>query len=105
VKPIDDEAPPPGANVTTVTEASVALALPPPGAGVVTVTAALPPVAKSDAGTTAVRLLPDTSVVLSALPFNSTVETGWKPLPVMLRLSRGTIAATLGESEEIVGEG
>jgi hypothetical protein len=73
------------------------LDVPPPGAGVETVTDAVPPIAMSAAVIAACRLVPDTNVVVRALPFHSTVEDEIKFEPETVRVKSGPPAnAVLG---------
>jgi len=60
--------------------------VPPPGVGVNTVTVAVPAEASRAGDTVAVRLVAETYVVGSAVPFQSTTDTVWKLDPVTVRV-------------------
>lgn len=95
-----------GAGFTAVIVKVCAFDVPPPGAGLTTVTMGVPLVATSEAGTEAVSCEALTYVVVSAVPFQSTVEDATKSLPLTVRVNAVDPAATLdGEIEEIEGTG
>jgi len=71
-----------GAGFTRSTARFSALEVPPPGTGVVTSTPSLPAFANCAAGATAVNTVGFRNSVASALPPNSTVDWGVKPVPV-----------------------
>src|SRR5579871_1997163 len=82
------------------------LEAPPPGAGLTTVTAAVPGVAMSEAGTVAVNSVCETKVVVSGLPFQSTVELERKALPLTTRVKAGPpVPVLLGLMIESTGAG
>src|SRR5215469_12680500 len=66
---------------------NTAFEVPPPGLGLTTVTEAVPAVAMSEAGTLAVNCELLTKVVLSGLPFQSTVAPETKPVPLTVSLN------------------
>src|SRR5437762_9464052 len=80
--------------------------VPPPGAGVTTVTEAVPVAAMSAAGIAAVSCVALTKVVVRAAPFHCTVAPFTKPLPVSVSVKPAppTIALA-GDSEVSVGAG
>jgi hypothetical protein len=69
----------------------LALEVPPP-APVTTVRVACPGAARREAGTEAVRREADTKVVVRGFPFQSTVEKGWKEVPLTVRVKAGAPA-------------
>jgi hypothetical protein len=83
-----------------------ALEVPPPGAGVETVTEAVPPAAMSAAVICACSWVLDTKVVGRALPFQCTVESETKfvPLTVSVKLALPT-DAELGLNDATAGIG
>ena len=92
----------PGLLIVNVAE----LEVPPPGAGLTTVTDAVPPVATFAAGTTAVSLIEDTNVVTNDEPFHLTVELDTKLVPLMVRVNWALPAAVeVGLIDVMVGTG
>jgi hypothetical protein len=82
------------------------LDVPPPGVGFTTVTDAVPAVAMSLAGTEAVNFVALPYVVVSPVPFHSTVEVETKFVPVTVRVNAAPPAVALeGESALSVGTG
>jgi hypothetical protein len=80
--------------------------VPPPGAGFCTVMVAVPTALKSAAGICAVSEVPDTKVVATALPFQSTCDVETNSIPATVKVNAGLPAyAVAGESELIVGIG
>jgi hypothetical protein len=80
--------------------------VPPPGAGSETVTEAVPASAMSPAGTAAVKLVPLTTVVTSAAPFQLIVEPVTKLVPVAVSVKPAPPAtANVGPSDPSVGTG
>ncbi len=91
-----------GLLIVNVIEADV----PPPGAGFTTVTAAVPAVAKSASGTTAVRVVALTNVVVSGVPFQSTTDAATKLVPVIVSVDPAAPAvADVCDSDVRVGAG
>ena len=83
-----------------------ALEVPPPGAGVTTVTEAVPAVAMSVAGMAAVSCVALTKVVVRAFPFQFTVEFAVKLFPLTVRVNAAPPAiAAFGLIELVVGAG
>jgi len=83
-----------------------ALEVPPPGAGVETVTLAVPAVAMSAALMLAVKLLPETKVVVRELPFHWTVEEEMKFEPATVNVKAEPPAVLeLGLKEAAEGAG
>ena len=92
----------PGLLIVNVIE----LEVPPPGAGLTTVTDAVPAVATFAAGTTAVSLIEDTNVVTSGEPFQLTLDVETKLVPFTVRVNWALPAvAEVGLIELIVGTG
>ena len=82
------------------------LDVPPPGAGVETVTVTVPPVAMSAAVIAACKVVPETNVVVRAIPFHCTVEEDTKLEPVTVSVNAAPpAAAELGFKDAIVGAG
>lgn len=80
--------------------------VPPPGAGFVTVTDAVPAVAKSASGTTAVKDVALTNVVVSGVPFQFTTDVPTKFVPVIVSVDPAAPAVTdVCESDVRVGAG
>src|SRR6267143_5645078 len=78
--------------------------VPPPGAGVTTVTEAVPVAAMSAAGIAAVSWVAFTKVVVRAAPFHCTPEPLMNPVPFTVRVKSAPPKSVLdGDSEEIVG--
>ncbi len=77
-----------GAGLFTFSK-SAGLDVPPPGAGLVTKSERDAVAAKFAAGITAVRVVPLTYVVESAVEPRSTVDAGTKPLPLMVTVVSG----------------
>lgn len=96
-----------GAGLEVVIVNDAPLEVPPPGVGLTTVTVAVPVVVTSDAGTDAVSCDALTYVVVSAAPFQSTVEEATKSLPLTVRVNAAVAPSAMldGESEEIAGAG
>ena len=70
-----------------------------------TVTEALPAVAMREAGTVAVSCVAETNVVVSAVPFQFTVEIAAKFVPLTVNVNPGPPAvAQVGLSELMVGD-
>ena len=75
-----------------------------PAQGFATVIDAVPAVAIRDAGTAAVSWVEETNVVVSAVPFQFTVEVGTKFVPFTVNVNCGPPGVTqVGLSELIVG--
>jgi hypothetical protein len=80
--------------------------VPPPGVGLLTVTLPVPALAMSDAGTGAVSFVSLTKVVVSAVPFQSTVEEETKLVPLTVSVNAAPPAEALaGAIEETAGTG
>jgi hypothetical protein len=80
--------------------------VPPPGAGLTTVTDAVPAVATLAAGTVAVSCVEETNVVVRAEPFQSTVEVETKLVPFTVKVNEPLPAVVeVGLIEVIVGTG
>src|SRR5206468_2779116 len=80
--------------------------VPPPGAGVTTVTEAVPGAARSAAEMAAANWVLLTNVVVRAAPFQRTVEAGTKPLPVTVNVNAAPpTVALLGASVVSTGVG
>ncbi len=80
--------------------------VPPPGAGVTTVTEAVPVAARSAAGIAAVSCVALTKVVVRAAPFHWTVAPFTKPLPVSVSVKPAPPTIALdGDSVASVGAG
>src|SRR5437879_3080281 len=77
---------------------------PPPGLPLLTVTVALPAVATFAAGTAACNVVSLTNVVVSATPFQSTVEEGTKPWPRTL-IVKATLLGGALEGKIVVAAG
>ena len=76
-----------------------------PPHGVTTVTEAVPAVAMRAAGTVAVSCVAETNVVVSAVPFQFTVEIAAKFVPLTVNVNPGPPAvAQVGLSELMVGD-
>jgi hypothetical protein len=83
-----------------------ALDVPPPGPGFTTVTDAVPGVAIRAAVTVAVSCVDETNVVVSAVPFQFTVEVETKFVPVTVKVNCAPPAvAQVGLIELVVGTG
>ena len=77
-----------------------------PPHGVTTVIEAVPAVAMREAGTVAVSRVEETNVVVSAVPFQFTVEPEAKLVPLTVNVNcKPPAAAQVGLSELIVGPG
>ena len=88
--------------IVNVTEFEV----PPPGAGLTTVTDAVPAVATFAAGTLAVSWVDETNVVIRATPFQLTVEVETKLVPFTVKVNLALPAAVeVGLIELMVGTG
>jgi hypothetical protein len=75
-----------------------------PAQGFTTVTDAVPAVATLAAGTVAVSCVEETNVVLRSVPFQSTLETETKPVPVTVKVKPALPAAIqVGLIEAMVG--
>src|SRR5439155_13134505 len=93
-----------GAGLLTVKVC--AAEVPPPGAGVTTVTEAVPVAARSAAGIAAVSCVALTKVVVRAAPFHWTVAPFTKPLPVSVSVKPAPPTMALdGDSVVSVGAG
>jgi hypothetical protein len=93
-----------GAGLLIVNVAT--LEVPPPGGGFLTVTWAVPAVATFAAGTIAVTCVEETNVVVSAVPFQFTVEFAMKLVPFTVKVNCGDPARhELGLIDVIVGTG
>ena len=80
--------------------------VPPPGAGFTTVTAAAPAVVRFEAGIWAVKLDPLTTLVVSGVPFQSTVDEAMKFDPLTLIATAGLPAlADDGDIDVRLGAG
>jgi hypothetical protein len=80
--------------------------VPPPGLGFTTVTEAVPAVAMRAAVTVAVTCVEETNVVVSAVPFQFTVEVETKFVPFTVNVNCGPPAAAhVGLIEVVVGTG
>ena len=83
-----------------------ALDVPPPGPGFTTVTDAVPGLAIRAAVTVAVSCVDETNVVVSAVPFQFTVEVETKFVPVTVNVNCGPPAvAQVGLIAVVVGTG
>jgi hypothetical protein len=83
-----------------------AVDVPPPGVGFTTVTDAVPAVTTREDGTVAVSCVEETNVVVSAVPFQFTVEPETKFVPVAVKVKPALPAvAQAGLSELMVGTG
>jgi hypothetical protein len=93
-------------SVAEFTAKDCAADVPPPGGGFTTVTGKLPELATSLAGTAAVSFVPETKVVVNAVPFQSTAEllTKLEPFTVIVNAAPPAVAED-GERLEIVGTG
>ena len=88
--------------IVNVTELDV----PPPGAGLTTVTEAVPTAATFAAGTMAVSLIEETNVVTNAEPFQLTVEVETKLVPFTVRVNWALpTVVEVGLIEVMVGTG
>ena len=67
--------------------------VPPPGAGVTTVTAAVPVLLRSDARIAAVNCVALTKVVTRLAPFHCTCEVAMKPLPFTVKVNAPELMA------------
>src|SRR6266404_29508 len=89
-----------------LTEKVCAAEVPPPGAGVTTVTEAVPVAARSAAGIAAVSCVALTKVVVRAAPFHWTVAPFTKPLPVSVSVKPAPPTMALdGDSVVSAGAG
>ena len=80
--------------------------VPPPGVGFTTVTDAVPAVAIRAVGTVAVSWVDETNVVVSAVPFQFTVEVETKFVPFTVKVNCAPPAvAQVGLIEVVVGTG
>jgi hypothetical protein len=80
--------------------------VPPPGGGFVTVIEAVPAFATRAAVTVAVSCVEDTNVVVSAVPFQFTIEVETKFVPFTVKVNCGAPARhELGLIEVVVGTG
>jgi hypothetical protein len=80
--------------------------LPPPGLGFTTVIDAVPAVVTREAGTVAVSWMDETNVVVSAVPFQFTVEVETKFVPFTVRVkSVLPVVTQFGLIEVVVGTG
>jgi hypothetical protein len=80
--------------------------VPPPGLGFTTVTDAVPGVAILAAGTGAVSCVDETNVVVSAVPFQFTVEVETKFVPFTVKVNcKPPAVAQVGLVEVVVGTG
>jgi hypothetical protein len=78
--------------------------VPPPGAGLTTVIDAVPAVATREAGTVAVNCVAEINVVVSEVPFQSTVEVETKFVPLTVKVNCGPPAvAQVGLIAVVVG--
>jgi len=83
-----------------------AVDVPPPGPGFTTVIDAVPAVATREAGTVAVSWMDETNVVVSAVPFQFTVEVETKFVPFTVRVkSVLPVVTQFGLIEVVVGTG
>ena len=83
-----------------------AVDVPPPGPGFTTVIDAVPAVATREAGTAAVSWMDETNVVVSAVPFQFTVEVETKFVPFTVRVkSVLPVVTQFGLIEVVVGTG
>ncbi|HTY77659.1 MAG TPA: hypothetical protein VMI34_07570 [Candidatus Bathyarchaeia archaeon] len=99
----DDSA---GDGFTAVMVKATELEVPPPGAGLTTATEAGPAVARSLAGMLAESWVALTNVVARGLLFHWTAEAATKPLPVTVSVKAAPpCSALFGESEARVGAG
>jgi hypothetical protein len=92
-----------GLSIVNVT----AFEVPPPGAGVTTVTEAVPPVARSAGGIVACNSVLETKEVARSLLFHSTVEEATKlePETVSVNVLIAPSNAVFGPIEDISGIG
>jgi hypothetical protein len=99
-----DKAPATGTGLSTVK--SNAFDVPPPGAGLTTFTDAVPPAATSAELIAAVTSVPLTKVVVRVEPFHSTTAPGTNWLPVIMSVKAPLPETTLaGESDPATGAG
>jgi hypothetical protein len=90
-----------GTGFVPVTVNTVLEEVPPPGAGLVTVTFAVPAVVRSAAGIVAVSSVALTYPVVSAMPFQLTIEDAMKLLPETVRSIEALPAAMDGGDIEV----
>jgi len=95
-----------GAGLGAVIANAIAPEVPPPGAGLTTVTEALPEAAISAAVTAAISCVGLAYVVVRGLPFQFTDELETKPLPVTVSVKAAAPAmAPAGDTDASAGSG